>query len=114
MAMKNFGTVPGENYIPLLDIRIDGVPAPSSSVASKPVTIFPSQTKYMRGCVGTKDFQTMVRGGVLQIDIKTSYSGPSHSYHSCTREQFNLGAHDFIDLEDKCGDPWTSGQPSKQ
>jgi len=97
--VKNFGQVPGTNFVQDWDVTIDGVSLPVSKLPDRPSTIFPSQVKTMRGTIAGPLYAAIkANEKILKIEMKLQYDGPSGHYKECTIGQYAPDFAAFYDL----------------
>jgi hypothetical protein len=111
VAIKNYGTVPANEYTAVAEWRLNGVELPSSKSPDKPTILFPGQVHVLKIKIGGKEYRALMdRTALLQVDIKIGYKGPSKTYTYCTRHQYGFPRFDdFIDLGAMCDEPWATG-----
>jgi hypothetical protein len=80
---------------------------PSSSVPSKPATLFPGQTVYKQAAIPGPYFDLIMQGkSVLQYQMGITYSSHGKTYTYCDRQQYAEQQGDFMDLGEECDRPW--------
>jgi hypothetical protein len=98
-VIKNFGPVPGTKYTGRWEVFLDGQKVQGHEIPDTPFTLFPGQTTYLEGSVGTENFKPTM-GGVktLVIQVTVEYDGPTGHDKECQKHQFIPRAHEFAAL----------------
>lgn len=99
VEMKNFGPVPGSNFVARWKVFVGGVEQKQPPAQTRPSTFFPGQTRYLSGEIGTTDFPEVVSGRKsLYCEITIEYDGPTGHYQECNKEQYSPDTVGFADL----------------
>lgn len=100
---KNFGLVPGINYFHSWRMFVDGVPQPGHGIPDRPKTIFPGQSLWLKGGVGSRDYPVIMSGEkMLVIEVTVEYDGPSGHYKECNKLQYAPNVNAFMNLGPMC------------
>jgi len=94
--IKNFGPVPGRNHVSEWRIFMGSDEMPSVKIPDTPSTLFPGQVVGLSARVGKKDFQSIISGKTLVVEVTTEYDGPSGHYKECTKSQYVPDNHGFL------------------
>jgi len=107
LAVKNYGTAPGEGFTLTWEPAVSGVRTDVVSDASKPSTIFPGEVVNLRGTINGQGFYDIQTGkALLQFNVRIHYKGKSKTYDTCERQQYDPQNRDMIELGPICDTPW--------
>jgi len=100
VEFKNFGPVPGSNFIAKWKVYVGNTEAQMNSMPTTPTTIFPSQLYYLKGSFAGPEYQSVLRGEkILHFTVNIKYSGPGGDYGiDCTARQYSPDLNGFFDL----------------
>jgi hypothetical protein len=107
-AVKNYGTIPGENFFVNIDFRIDGAKYGVLLVPSPHTEIYPSEVRFVQDGIVEDRYSAVMQGNAIaQFNLTISYDGPGHKrYGDCTRFQYLPSINDFGGLGAICDTPW--------
>lgn len=102
--IKNFGPVPGTNFLARWRIFVAGVQRlGQKKVPDLPSTIFPSQSFYLKGGITGPDYPAIISGEkTLTIEVTVEYDGPSGHYKECNKNQYAPDINAFLNLGPMC------------
>jgi hypothetical protein len=98
MQIKNFGPVPGTNYINSSRAFL-GNKSMEAVIGNKPLTFFPTQTFETQGKIDGEDFQAVMSGNkkfFIRFDV--SYDGPAQHYSECQNAEFSPVFSTFVSM----------------
>jgi hypothetical protein len=97
--IKNFGPVPAINYTADWKVFLDGHEIHGNKIPDNPMTIFPGQSTYLNGQIGTENYKSvMSEEKQLVIELTVEYDGPKGHYKECEKHQFVAHANHFANL----------------
>jgi hypothetical protein len=103
VEIKNFGTVPADNFVPSWKVLINGIQQRGGTETSKPATIFPGKSIYLTGQAGTENYQAIMTGqSVLELETTVRYEGPGQNYTYCEKDRFGPKVNAFLGLGAVC------------
>jgi hypothetical protein len=100
VQIKNFGPIPGENFLPDWRVFMDGIEMkPTVPVARRhPYEFFPTQTTEFRSTLAGPQYQDIIhRRKRMAIKVWVIYDGGGH-HETCTDIQYEPGASAFLPL----------------
>lgn len=102
--IKNFGTVPGTNFDVNWRWLLNGKEIPHKKpIPAKKSMVFPNQSFGLHAQFEDSEYQAILAGAALTVEVRIRYDGPSGHYETCTRQQYDSGISAFADLGDSCG-----------
>jgi hypothetical protein len=101
--IKNFGPVPGVNFVSEFRVFIDEVQEPTAKTPNPSSTLFPGQITGPTEKIGFSDYPGIVSGTKsLRFELAVQYDGPNGHYQECKTERFQHETGGFVDLGE-CG-----------
>jgi hypothetical protein len=99
-GIKNFGPVPGTDFIATWEVFFDGHPIVGvPKIPDSPYTLFPGQYAFLEARVGSENFRAFISGTKsLVIKVKEEYSGPQGHQKDCQKYQFIPIVNQFATL----------------
>ena len=99
VQVKNFGPVPGTNYVSEIHTFIGDTEIPSTKVADKPATFFPGQVFSPGGGLTPLGYKVVSHGEkLLTMYVKVSYDGPTGHTEECEKDQYLPNVSRFAKL----------------
>jgi hypothetical protein len=103
VEIKNFGPVPGTNFLVRWRILLSGINQPFDKIPELPSTIFPTQPVSLFGHAGRRDYPAIMSGEkTLAVEVTIEYEGPSGHYKECSKHQYDSRFNAFLDLGPMC------------
>lgn len=90
VEIKNFGPVPGDNFLTNWKVFIDGTEQPSTiNFERNSSTIFPGKSVYLTGKIGSHDYPAVVGGQkIIELEVTVRYEGPGQKYRYCEKYRY--------------------------
>jgi hypothetical protein len=104
VVIKNFGPVPGTNFVAKWQIFADGKEIhPNVEIPDKSAVLFPTQPTMLGGFLGGADYKSLIGGSLtLRMKIYISYDGPQKHYEECETVQYDHTVNRFLNLGSGC------------
>ena len=98
--IKNFGTVPGTNFVFAWKVFLGGIEQTNSAkIPDQPSTLFPGQSVYLRAEFGHDEFPAIASGEkTLVFETSYRYDGPSDTYVGCQKYHYSARSNAFFNL----------------
>ena len=97
--VKNFGAVPGADFVTDLRAFVNGQEVISHKIPDQPGVLFPGQTVHLEARVSNPEYEDiMFNRRTLSFKLTVRYSDPGHEYQYYDEEQYVPELNSFVIL----------------
>lgn len=101
VRIKNFGSVPANEFSSKWDVLIDGVSQPQTGIPDKPAVLFPQVSVLLAGTFADPMYSSIVTGkSALEFVVKVRYKGVTQKeYYYRQKNRYYPQANSFMVIE---------------